>query len=1275
MATLQESANSILNEKQTKIIPENIKAGVTIFGVTGTATGESNYHVSDVSISILGEPVGKTSVIGAHNFTEEVKEGDFIQFTNYEYIQDEGSTYGTALAKVTQVTENDIYVEIINFVEDGLDTSDATASKTDIVKGKTAYIKGEKVTGTMNENTGIGFMDGSEGYWTVETTDYYVKPSCKANSRMLLGKGCNVTMYVPIAQVAESAGVTPDKIVEGATILGVEGAGSTTDRIPVVSSYVELADIQDTTKPAVVIKPEAYTEPTTTLGPTVAFKASMTLESTDQLVDVSLSAGTETESYWINISPFDSYIIVDISAPNELGLQLSYDLVDGLTYEETRNGGETIIDLTTFDLSVLSETELSLVKLMMASFSKEDTKIYEHNGTQWVLAPGQLNTDDATATADYIGSGKTAYVKGQKITGTANTITGTYSPEVWSCFDEDENYIRAYAGSIDGSMLLANNAEIAPLIEKSMLAESIELTEDKIVAGNTILGIQGTGVAGEGLDTSDADATPEDILSGKTAYVNGEKIEGIVEPLYDIHSNAENIDVSSAPLVQITGPVYDNGIITDEATVHMDLAESEIAEAVGLTSDKITSGTTVLGITGTAETLDTSDATAVATDIRQDKTAYIKGKKVVGTMTTYASKTVTPTAEDQTLTEGYYTNLTIKGDTELVPDNIRKGVSIFNILGTYEVTGDTEVEVSSDTLVWQLENDHISGSTTISTPEEYVEDMGQISYDYADYNPQQSLCHWFSRLDYNPEVEYESETKPRVNDIIVGVLPRTFSGYKFYAVSKVTSIEASGSAQYPKSTIYIDVLAYTKQFKTLAEMTQSADATPATIFEGKKAYVKGELITGTYNAAAAGDTTFYLPASVSFAGSKDLTSIDFTGVGTGTTSNWADAFSGCQNLTTVNYDSWDVSGATNMSNLFNYCTNLDTDALWASNFKVGPTVTSINMMFNYCSNMKTINIPATWNLSGVTQANSLFQGCQNLTSADLTNMDLSNAINCPLMFANCNNLTSVTFSNIYSIGAPNSNIGFMFAGCSKMNFASLNFSVPNNGKAGWLAARLYNYGTYTIDLGNINFTGAANVEHMGGDCYGNFHLNLNFRDMPYMKSLYWIFANLTNCSKLTGISELNAPNCTGYTWLWSGFNRATKLTELNMCNWRLPNLNKLSTFFDVALPSRLANLDMCNWYVPNVTTTYKMFNSAPGLVNLNVQNMSLPLLTNAQSMFNCPNLSNESLDQILNLMTVTSLDGSSKTLAYIGLKADQAAICETLPNWTNLQAAGWTTGY
>lgn len=136
--------------------------------------------------------------------------------------------------------------------------------------------------------------------------------------------------------------------------------------------------------------------------------------------------------------------------------------------------------------------------------------------------------------------------------------------------------------------------------------------------------------------------------------------------------------------------------------------------------------------------IDTSDATATASDILKDKTAYVNGVKITGThecdnsSPTLQEKSVTPSenaqtvtpdsgydglskvtvgaisktyigsgviqksaqtyipsTNDQTIASGQYLSgaQTIKGDSNLIASNIKKGVSIFDVLGTYEASG------------------------------------------------------------------------------------------------------------------------------------------------------------------------------------------------------------------------------------------------------------------------------------------------------------------------------------------------------------------------------------------------------------------------------------------------------------------------------------------------------------------------------------------------------------------------------------------------------------
>lgn len=79
----------------------------------------------------------------------------------------------------------------------------------------------------------------------------------------------------------------------------------------------------------------------------------------------------------------------------------------------------------------------------------------------------------------------------------------------------------------------------------------------------------------------------------------------------------------------------------------------------------------------------TSDADIVASDIKQGKIAYSNGQKIVGTMPPYGPQTITPTTKDQSFGPGVYLagQINIKGDSNLLPQNILTGKSIFGVAG------------------------------------------------------------------------------------------------------------------------------------------------------------------------------------------------------------------------------------------------------------------------------------------------------------------------------------------------------------------------------------------------------------------------------------------------------------------------------------------------------------------------------------------------------------------------------------------------------------------
>lgn len=87
---------------------------------------------------------------------------------------------------------------------------------------------------------------------------------------------------------------------------------------------------------------------------------------------------------------------------------------------------------------------------------------------------------------------------------------------------------------------------------------------------------------------------------------------------------------------------------------------------------------------------DTQDATAAAAELLDGKTAYARGAKITGTMPNQGSKTLTIAVKTETpaISMGFHdgsgkAQIDADEQAKIIPGNIKQGVSILGVEGTY----------------------------------------------------------------------------------------------------------------------------------------------------------------------------------------------------------------------------------------------------------------------------------------------------------------------------------------------------------------------------------------------------------------------------------------------------------------------------------------------------------------------------------------------------------------------------------------------------------------
>lgn len=189
--------------------------------------------------------------------------------------------------------------------------------------------------------------------------------------------------------------------------------------------------------------------------------------------------------------------------------------------------------------------------------------------------------------------------------------------------------------------------------------------------------------------------------------------------------------------------------------------------------------------------------------------------------------------------------------------------------------------------------------------------------------------------------------------------------------------------------------------------------------------------------------------------------------------------------------------------------------------KICKNVTKVISMFAYNKDITTLDL-SNLDISNVTSMNYMLQGCDNLLDINLTNFNTSNVTSMDSLFANDKKIKELNLKNFDT--SKVTSMYHMFEECNSVVDLDLsNFNTSNVARMPYMFYRLYK--ATNINVSSFNTSNVTNMEHMFCQCSVLENLDISNFDASNVENVRNMLYQCNNLINLKFMKNLGK----GYT--------------------------------------------------------------------------------------------------------------------------------------------------